>query len=116
MKKFLFFIISSLALVACNPGQTALSDLEKFTNRMEQKSESWSLADWDDAAQHYDEIIQTLSRYDYSDEELQRIGQLKGRCTAYFLKHYTNQAIDQIYDAGQEFEGFLDGLNDILGE
>lgn len=109
-------MLSSLALVACNPGQTALSDLEKFTNRMEQKSESWSLADWDDAAQHYDEIIQTLSRYDYSDEELQRIGQLKGRCTAYFLKHYTNQAIDQIYNAGQELQGVLEGLNDALRE
>lgn len=114
MKKLLFFFFCFL-LMACNPSQTALDDLESFTNRMEQKSGSWSEADWDDAAQHYDEITQTLQRYEYSDEELRYIGTLEGRCMAYFLAHYASTATDRAHDALMEIGGAVEGFLNAFG-
>lgn len=115
MKKILSLFSIAFILLACNPKQSALNSLERFTNRMEQKSDSWSEADWDDAAQQYDEITQTLKRYDYSEEELKYIGRLEGRCMAYFMEHYTNTAVDRFKDATNELEGVFDGFFDVLG-
>ncbi|MGN0187482.1 MAG: hypothetical protein ACI392_07050 [Paludibacteraceae bacterium] len=115
MKKIIIFSLMAIALVACDPQQTALDDLETFTARIEQKSATWSLAEWDDALQQFNEITQSLERYNYTDEELQHIGHLEGRCTAYFVAHYATQFEEQAHDALQEFQGALEGFLDVLG-
>ena len=87
MKRFLHLLMLSLILAACNPSQSALNDLQKFTDRIEQKSERWSEADWDDALMHFSEITQTIDRYDYTDEQQRTIDELKMRCIAQFYEH-----------------------------
>ena len=116
MKRFLPLMLLSLLLVACHPSQTAMDDLQKFTERIETKSDKWSEADWDDAAMHYSEICQTIERYDYSDEELREIGKLKGRCLAKFSKHSFDEGTKGMHDAFIELGGALEGLFEGLGK
>lgn len=90
MKKLLVNLLALVfcgSLMACNPDKTAYESLENFTERLEQKSADWSEADWDDALQKYSEIVQTLERYNYSDEQLESIGRLEGKCMAIFVRH-----------------------------
>lgn len=115
MKRLFPLMLLSLVLVACNPSQMAVDDLEKFTERIETKSDKWSEADWDDAAMHYSELCQTVERYDYTEEELHQIGQLKGRCLAQFAKHSFNGATEGMHDAFIELGGAIEGLLDGLG-
>lgn len=87
MKRFLPLLMLSLMLAACNPSQSAIDDLQAFTERIEQKSDRWSEADWDDALMHFSEITQTIDRYSYSDEQQSTIDELKMRCIALFYEH-----------------------------
>ena len=116
MKKILPLLLVTLLLAACHPQQTAKEDLQKFTERIEQKSDKWSDADWDDAAMHYSEICQTIERYDYSADELREIGKLKGRCLAEFSKHTFDKDNKEMHDAFIELGGALEGLFEGLGK
>jgi len=116
MKRFIPLLMLSLLLAACNPSQTAMDDLQKFTERIETKSDNWSEADWDDAVVHYSEICQTIERYDYSEEQIHEIGRLKGRCVARFSKHAFDSGTQDIHDAFIELGGALEGLFEGLGK
>lgn len=115
MKKFIVFSLMAVVLAACNPQQTAVDDLATFTERLEKESAEWSPAEWDDAMQHFSEITQTIERYQYTDEELQEIGRLEGRCFAYFAAYAASQFEAQTHDALQELQGAVDGFLDVLG-
>lgn len=116
MKRFIPLMLLSLLLAACNPSQTAKDDLQKFTERIETKSDKWSAADWDDAAMHYSEICQTIERYDYTQEEIREIGKLKGRCLAKFSKHSFDEGKQDMHDAFIELGGAIEGLFEGLGK
>lgn len=115
MKRFFPLVLMSLMLVACNPSEMAVSDLQKFTERIETKSDRWSEADWDDALIHYSELCQTIERYDYDEEQTREIGKLKGRCLAQFSKHSFDGATKEMHDAFIELGGAIEGLLDGLG-
>lgn len=100
----------SLMLIACNAQQASLKQLESFTQKIENKSAGWSEADWDDAAVEFSEITQTLERYEYSDAERRRIGELKGRCVAQFYKHSLENVGQGVNDAFIELGGAIEGL------
>lgn len=114
MKKFLPLLLLTLLFAGCNPAQSTMNDLEKLTERIENKSDKWSAADWDDALMHYSEICETLKRYDYTPEETRHIGELKGRCKAKFYTHQfgtdMQDATDAFIELGGAIEGFLEGL------
>ena len=116
MKRFLPLLMLSLLLAACHPSETAFNDLQKFTERIETKSDNWSDADWDDALMHYSEICQTLERYDYSEEQSYEIGQMKGRCMAKFYKHATKETTDELHDAFLELGGAIESLLEEFGK
>lgn len=116
MLKFLPLVLLSLLLAACNPSQTAVDDLQKFTERIESKSDNWSDADWDDALMHYSELCQTIEQYDYNDSRRYEIGELKGRCMAQFYKHSFDDATRGMHDAFIELGGAIEGLLDGLGK
>lgn len=116
MKKFLPLLLLPLLLTACHPEQMAMNDLQKFTERIEMKSDGWSDADWDDALMHYSEICQTIERYDYTDEQRHQIGELKGRCMAKFYKHSFDDATQGMHDSFIELGGAIEGLLDGLGK
>ena len=107
-------MLLTAVLVACNPSQMAFDDLQKFTERIENKSDNWSDADWDDALMHFAEISQTLDRYEYSDEQKLEIAKLKGRCKVQFAKHSFDNMNDEMLNAIIEFGGTLEGVFDGL--
>lgn len=118
MKKLLVNLLAlvlCISIQACNPDKTAYESLENFTERLEQKNADWSEADWDDAFQNYSEIVQTLERYNYSDEQLESIGRLEGKCMAIFLRHGFETASEKASSALREVSGALEGFLEALG-
>lgn len=116
MKKGILILLLGVVLAACNADQVAIKDLEKFTQRMEQKSPNWSEADWDDAALQYNEICATLERYEYTEEQLRQIGVCEGKCTALFLKHSAANATRDLHNAVIEIGGAVDGFLQSIGK
>ena len=88
MKRLIFILFSLFLLLSCNVKQNTVNQLERFTERIEQKSDSWSQADWDDALQHFDEIDGRLMRYEFADSTDRYIADLKVRCIIKFTEHY----------------------------
>lgn len=74
-----FFIISCLC-TSCNPAQDAYNSLVNLSERIDTKSAHFSQADWDDTALLYDDIVQTINRYDYSIQQQKQIDSLKYHC------------------------------------
>lgn len=77
-------IFCLLVMTACHPEQMAVNDLTSFTERLESSSANYSEADWDDAIQHYCEILATIARYEYNDSLQTVIEGNKQRCETIF--------------------------------
>ena len=88
MKRFLFFLLTAALLAGCDVKQQTLSDLERFTERIGQKSDGWAEVDWDDALQKFSEIDGSLNRYQYPDSTERHITNLRARCVLKFAEHY----------------------------
>lgn len=80
-------MVCIILCVSCAPKEDALYSLEKFSNRIE-NSKNWTVLDWDDAAQNFDEICQTLEKYNYSEDTLLYIDSLKKVCYDKLYCHY----------------------------
>lgn len=111
MKKFLPVLLLVLLMTGCNPSQMAKDELVKFTERIEQKSDRWSEADWDDNAQYFSEICQTLDRYEYDEQQTREIDSLKSLCRAKFRTHRFGEVKEGLEEAVIEIN---DAFNEIL--
>ena len=91
---------------------SALNDLESFTEELSAHYKNYTQEDWDIAENQFDMICEELDNYDYTDEELVKIGKLKGRCTAIFAAKVVHDVKESIHRFGKEAEGFLEGISD----
>lgn len=93
MKKLLFMVMmaSSLMLFAgCNKEQRCIDKLEKLVNKTEQKADQLDKEQWREAVTEYKEICAEMDKYNYTDEQMQEIGRLKGRFYALAAKYHLN--------------------------
>lgn len=112
IKSIIVLLFAAVLFAACNPQESAVNDLRSFTERLETRYENYSAADWDDALMHYSEICATLDRYksNYTPEQLQEIGRLKGRCQAVFTRHALEEGIDDFMQNIHEYKGLIEGF------
>lgn len=64
IQKALFVCLSTLLLTSCHPEKQAIKELETLNERIYHESANWSQADWDDATQHFGELVETIAQYD----------------------------------------------------
>lgn len=117
-KLTLFFLaaILGLATTSCAKMQAKhqISRLESLVERVEKQGNDLSRQQWSQVKAEYDEICAKMKQYEYTAEQLQEIGRLKGRFYAACTKNALNAAggwfNDFIEQAGGVINGFLDGL------
>jgi len=94
-----------------------LNKFVKFVNEVKQDYQTYSEEDW----QKQDKIFEELCGKDYekfrdkfSDEEIKKIGQLKGEYQTYKTKYFINQATKGLKNGVKELEGFFQGVTEAL--
>ena len=95
---------------------SALNDLENFTEELSDQCRNYTQEDWDISESQYNMICEELDNYDYTDEELVKIGKLKGRCTTIFAAKVVNDVKESIHRFGKEAEGFFEGVSDEINK
>ena len=98
------------ALVACNPGQTKLDELEKLVTEAEAEYESYNKEDWQGVEEAYDALLVEMEKYDYSSEEHRKIGKLKGKFEAIQMKYTLVNFSNMVSDYAEEVTGALEGI------
>ena len=114
--KFYFCLLLCMFIFAsCENKQTPIKKLEKLNKTLIQKSETFTEQDWKNTIAEYEQIEKELSMYNYTDEELRMIGQMKGRLWAKISKEYLNTAAEGIDAYLKMFEGALEGFMEEFG-
>jgi len=106
-KRIIVMLCVIFALASCtSPAQRALKDLEKFTTKIEEKSETFTQEQWDEIGDEYERISDAIDAHhsEYTDQELEKIGQLNARCLVAMGKH-----------ALKSIKGGLGGILENLG-
>lgn len=121
MRKYLYFnFILYLGIVtlitACNPKQTVLENLQSFTENLERNSGSYTPEKWKSSIAEYDEISKNLATYEseFTPDEKERIGRLKGRCQVIFFKHALEDGINEFDKELSHYKGLFEGIMDEL--
>lgn len=100
----------TLTLASCATKGSALSDLRELSSDIEQKGSTYSLNDWKKVKNRYQSIDHRISRQEWTDEEREEIGTLKGRCLKYFAKGVVKNMVGKVSGAASEIRGVLEGL------
>jgi len=109
------FLLILLTLWGATSSPTAsIAQLEKFTTYVETNYEDWSNAEWDKASQSYSLIKKDLKNYQFTDEQLQKIGRYQGRCTVVFSKHKVENAGETLKKTVTKIGGFFEGIGEGL--
>jgi hypothetical protein len=95
--------------------ESALNDLEAFTEQLKSGTDNYTQEDWDIAYNQFEAICTELDNNEYTDDELKYIGKCKGECTAIFAKHFASDFKRSINRIGKEVEGFIEGVAEELG-
>lgn len=83
-------------------------ELEHLSEELNDNSSKYSRQDWEDAFVQYQQIIEQIDQYEYTDEELKEIGKLKVRCLKEMSKGSLKQFQGEIYSVSKQLEGALE--------
>lgn len=104
-------MLSAVLLIACSDKKAdALNDLEAMTEQLTTETTEFTQDDWDVEQNQFDQICEELEQYNFTDQELKYISELKGRCTAVFARKKASDFKNDLHRMGQEVKGFLDGF------
>lgn len=110
MKKIIFSL--SLLIIAlltsCDKRQSAIDDLENFSQELKENSSDYSNQDWEEANEQYQLLVEQIDQYEYTDEELKEIGKLKARCLKQMTKGAMKQFQDGIHSITKQMEGAIE--------
>jgi len=108
MKRYYCIIVACAVLLSCSIGrQNPIEQLEKLTEDIRVNHKDYTVADWKQAYARYEQIVSEMEEYNYSSEEMKRVGELEGECVGYFM----NSALHSFEGFKNEVKGFFDGLN-----
>ena len=116
MKKFVWNICvvvsMMLALVACNPAQSKIDELEKLVTEVEAEYKDYSKEDWRGVTEAYEALLKEMEEYDYDVEQRKRIGRIKGKYEAVAMKYTMSNFSDILDDYANEMGEYADELKE----
>lgn len=114
MKKLLTVVFVTLTCLlvftACNKKQHAIDNLSDFVEKVEKNAPQYTDAEWKEINKEYDELMAEIDKYEYTEEEAMRIGELQGRLEGIKLKDTGKDAIKSIKKWGKYVRGILEEL------
>lgn len=109
----LFFAVSCKTEPVISDPKT---DLENLVEAIEENHTSYTEKDWEDAVAEFERIEDLLDDREYSDEERQEIGRLKGRIAGYMTKAVIQTLKSDLDRVGKELEGGVEEFLKVLVE
>ena len=116
MKKFLFTLVCAfVVLCACTPQKEKnMQKLESLAAEVKANAAQYTDEDWMKFLREYQVTDSLIALEEYTEEEFQRIGQLKGQCAGYLVKAKAIQVKQGIGNAIKEVSGAAKGFMDAL--
>ncbi|OYP69020.1 hypothetical protein CIK98_01285 [Prevotella sp. P2-180] len=93
---------------SCDKQKAAIDDLVDFSEELTENSSEYSKEEWEKAIAEYQKIVDKIDQYEYSDEELKKIGKYKTRCLKYLTKSTIKQVSDHVHKVTKQLEGALE--------
>ena len=116
MKKiaFLLSLFAVALFTSCDKRQSAIDDLESFSEELKENASEYTNEDWEEAGNQYQMLVEQVDQYEYTDEELKEIGKFKARCIKYMSKGAIKQLEEGIHNMTKQIEGAMEefGLDD----
>lgn len=114
IKTSIVILLSVLQNSCGTPQASVINDLETLVSDVEENHAEYTVEDWERVTVSYSEIEEELLQHEYTDEELKKIGRLKGRYIGYLTK-YTVEGLKQgVHDIMKELEGGIEGFMEVL--
>ena len=108
MKSYLILIVLIvIVLQSCSQEKNEpINQLFELTEDIREHHNEYSTADWKEAYARYERIAAEMEKYQYTNDEAEKIGRLEGECVGYFMK----STVNSLDGWGREIKGFFDGL------
>ena len=114
--KLLMLAIMATIISSCSPKQDPINDLEDLATELKENFENFSKEDWENAQNEFVEIENKLNEYEYTDEELKKIGKLKAKCGITFARGAAKMLNDEMHNMKKQFEGAAEEMNSAAEE
>lgn len=119
MKIYILHLLTTvcvmLTLVACNPAQSKIDDLQVLVTEVEAEYSEYTAEDWNGVTEAYEAILLDMQQYEYTVEQRKQIGRLKGKFEGLAMKFTLKNLPDAIEGAAGELMesvgGFLDEMS-----
>lgn len=109
--RIIAMLLFSLYMLSCSLGkQDPLQQLEELTEDIRLHHQEYTTADWKKAYARYEQIAAEMENFQYTKDEVERIGEMEGECVGYFMK----SAINSIDGFKSELKGFINGINETV--
>jgi len=114
MRAYSLFLLCLLFLTfsSCNQSESQIKSIDAELTLAEQDSSSIDKSDLESLEVQLSELQSDLeaNRSSYTDEQIKEIGKLQGRYVALSLKAGLKNLNETIKDAGNQLEGFMEGI------
>ena len=104
----LLIAILSLVLTACNKQEQAIDDLRSFSEQLKEESAEYTQEDWQQAGEQYQQIVEEINQYEFTDEQLKEIGRLQAVCIKQMSKGAMKLLRQNMNSISKQLEGALE--------
>jgi len=111
MKHSTFLLLTLFCLfvlTACDKKQRAIDNLSDFVEKVRKNAPDYTDKDWEEVDKEYDEIMTEIEKYEYSEKEAERIGELQGRLDAIKVKNGGKDVINTLMKWKMRIKSFFD--------
>jgi len=96
------------------PKQRAINQLQAIHDDLEVNYTNYNVEKWKQFARDYREADSLIALYEYTPEEKEYIGTLRGEISGYIVKAAGQTVMNAIVGEGREIMGILNGMIDVL--
>ena len=108
------FLLAAFLLTSCHNAESAISDLKDVITEIDELPDEYTDEDLQKIISEYEAISRDFQKYDYTDEQLEELNELKGKYAAKMtkasLKIVGNSFEEASKQAGSALKGFLDEM------
>ncbi len=107
-------LLTITVFTSCNKSQNKIDKIATLIQHAEESDKPLTSAEIDEIDLCFTDLDNYLAsnRSDFTEEQVQQIGKLKGRYTALTIKKGVEDFKQTIEDIGNQMEGILDGVTD----
>lgn len=119
MKKIIFIylgVVTLFCFMSCDSRKSAIDDLKSLVNNVEVNYDSFTQEDWDNISLSYSAIEEELKKHEYTDEELDEIGRLKGKYLGLQTKYTIENIEKRATEFGKQLDGVIEGFSDVFSQ